>query len=69
ARIAAAGYALRANARQHEKPTTVRFSLVHRKSLADLVSTYQPKDPTRALKTPSFPTLNALAAKNWIDLP
>lgn len=31
ARIAAAGYALRANARQHEKPTTVRFSLVHRK--------------------------------------
>ncbi|WP_157637586.1 hypothetical protein [Burkholderia ubonensis] len=40
-----------------------------KKSLADLVSAYKPTDPTRALKTPSFPTLNALAAKNWIDLP
>ncbi|MDR5822491.1 hypothetical protein [Caballeronia sp. LZ043] len=29
ARVTASGYALRANAHQHEKPTTVRFSLVH----------------------------------------
>jgi len=28
-RVTASGYALRANAHQHEKPTTVRFSLVH----------------------------------------
>uniref|UniRef100_UPI0038B7FADB hypothetical protein n=1 Tax=Paraburkholderia aspalathi TaxID=1324617 RepID=UPI0038B7FADB len=29
ARVTASGYALRANAHQHEKPITVRFSLVH----------------------------------------
>jgi hypothetical protein len=29
ARAVASGYALRANACRHEKPTTVRFSLVH----------------------------------------
>jgi hypothetical protein len=27
--VAATGYALRGNVRQHEKPTTVSFSLVH----------------------------------------
>ncbi|WP_153260080.1 integrase core domain-containing protein, partial [Burkholderia cenocepacia] len=39
----------RANARQHEKPTTVRFSLVHR-NLAIAFEHYNEKHPHSALK-------------------
>lgn len=39
-RVVASGYALRDNTRRHEKPTTVRFSLVHCSAAPRLLPTF-----------------------------